>query len=316
LLLASLFLGLTPCCRENCCEGQGWSSLEDGTTTTTEKPHAHIHLFSNDHRDITALELASVWIGTLLFVFCIVLLSKNIYRSVRTPTILKRLRTYADGPFASTEQTEEGTIVPAVNYFEAEKAKEMFRKKSNRGTRREKEREKRRKKRERKSKNAIIQDDEYLDSMMFLEMQMFQMDDDDNKIIPNVEDKTQEEIIIDEILSMPMDTLMRVKKVPDRLLSPMTERQPPRRMSAIPSSRRMSAIPCSRRGSALYSLEEPDSSTLIPLPSPFSPPYLPTRPVSGILAPNHNTERLYRYTHIERIVYPHERVIVPPGYAP
>ena len=136
---------MTPCCRENCCEGQGWSALQDETTTTTEKPHAHIHLFSEDHRDITALELASVWIGTLLFIFCIVLLTKNIYRSVSTPTILKRLRTYAEGPFHGTEKTEDGTIVPAVNYFEKEKAKEIFRKRSKCRTKREIEREKRRK---------------------------------------------------------------------------------------------------------------------------------------------------------------------------
>ena len=80
---------------------------------------------------------------------------------------------------------------------------------------------------------------------MFLEMQMFQMDDVDGKIIPNVEDKSQEEIIIDEILAMPMDTLMQVKKVPDRLLSPIAERLPARRMSSILNSRRMSAVPCS-----------------------------------------------------------------------
>ena len=138
----------------------------------------------------------------------IVLLSKNIYRSVKTPTVLKRLRSYAEGPYSSTEQTEEGTIIPAVNYFEVERAKEIFRKKPKHGSRKGKKHEKKIKKKARKSKNAVMQDDEYLDSMMFLEMQMFQMDDVDGKIIPNVEDKSQEEIIIDEILAMPMDTLM------------------------------------------------------------------------------------------------------------
>ena len=111
------FLGVTPCCRENCCEGQGWSSETEEKTTTTEEPHGHTHIFSNNHRDITALELAFVWVGTLLLLFGLFLLSKRIYRSVRTPAILKRLRGYADGPFASTEQTEDGKIVPAVHYY-------------------------------------------------------------------------------------------------------------------------------------------------------------------------------------------------------
>ena len=83
--------------------------------------------------------------------------------------------------------------MPAVHYYETEKAKDVFRKKSNRKTKREKEREKRRKNRERQPVNVIAPADEYLDSMMFLEMQMFQMDDVDGKIIPNVEDKSQEE---------------------------------------------------------------------------------------------------------------------------
>ena len=252
--------------------------------------------------------------GTLLLVFFIVLLSKNIYRSVQTPTVLKRLRSYTEGPYSSTEISEEGTIVPVVNYFDEEKAKEIFHKKYKKGSKKEKEREKRRKKREIRAKNAVMQDDEYLESLVFLEMQMFQMDDVEGKLVPYIEDKSQEEIIIDEILSLPMDTLMTVKNVPDRLLSPITERPPARRMSSIASSRRMSSIASSRRMSEAPSAREDSVLDMIPLPLALCPPYLPSKPVSGILAPQHNTDRLYRYTHIERIVYPHERVIVPPGF--
>ena len=35
---------------------------------------------------------------------------------------------------------------------------------------------------------------------------------------------SQEEIIIDEILSLPMDSLLTVPRVPDRLLSPLVTR--------------------------------------------------------------------------------------------
>ena len=168
-------------------------------------------------------------------------------------------------------------------------------------TKKSKDGEKRRRKR--KSNTVTIQDDEYLDSMVFLEMQMFQMDEDDDKIIvSSEEDKTQEEIIIDEILSMPIDTLINVKQVPDRLLSASASS---RRMSTISNSRRMSMI--SRRSST-GSIKEP-ASLKISLPSPLGPSYLPTKPVAGILAPTHHTERLYRYTHIEGIIYP-------PGYMP
>ena len=139
--------------------------------------------------------------------------------------------------------------------------------------------------------------------------------DDEQKII--VDDKSQEEIIIDEILSMPIDSLLRVPKVPDRLLSPLVTR--PRPPATVPPSQNIPA---------------PDPASIL-LPRPLAPPYLPTKevllfielvrnfileifylqPVSSVWSSRHTTDRLYRYTHFERIVYPHERVIVPPAYA-
>ena len=50
------------------------------------------------------------------------------------------------------------------------------------------------------------------------------------------------------------------------------------------------------------------------LPRPLLPPYLPTKPVSMVWSRKHSTSQLYRYTHIERLVYPHERLIVPPAF--
>ena len=47
----------------------------------------------------------------------------------------------------------------------------------------------------------------------------------------------------------------------------------------------------------------------IPLPAPLPPPYQPALPVPRVWSKNHTTERLYRYTHIEGIIYP-------PGYVP
>ena len=45
---------------------------------------------------------------------------------------------------------------------------------------------------------------------------------DDRKVI--LDHPSQEEIIIDEILSLPMDSLLTVPRVPDRLLSPLVTR--------------------------------------------------------------------------------------------
>ena len=47
----------------------------------------------------------------------------------------------------------------------------------------------------------------------------------------------------------------------------------------------------------------------ISLPSPLPPLYQPGQQVPGVWSANHTTERLYRYTHIEGIIYP-------PGYVP
>ena len=84
--------------------------------------------------------------------------------------------------------------------------------------------------------------------------------DDEQKII--VDDKSQEEIIIDEILSMPIDSLLRVPKVPDRLLSPLVTR--PRPPATVPPS--------------AQNISAPDPGSIL-LPRPLAPPYLPTKEV-------------------------------------
>ena len=59
---------------------------------------------------------------------------------------------------------------------------------------------------------------------------------DDRKVI--LDHPSQEEIIIDEILSLPMDSLLTVPRVPDRLLSPLVtrHRQPGLNIVNIPGS--------------------------------------------------------------------------------
>ena len=133
--------------------------------------------------------------------------------------------------------------------------------------------------------------------------------DDERKII--LEDQSKEEIIIDEILSMPIDSVLTVPKIPDRLLSPLVTRHRDPALS-LPGSVEDLSQPRLPGSPGRF---VPSSSQLesVPLPAPLGPPYLPTKPVTSVWSRRHTTERLYRYTHFERIVYPHERIIMPPA---
>ena len=115
--------------------------------------------------------------------------------------------------------------------------------------------------------------------------------------------------VIDEILSMPIDSLLTVPKVPDRLLSPLVT-HPRRAQQSHDAVAEVDPPLPSRSSTTNPSLPNID----ITLPSALSPPYLPTKPVSSVWSARHTTTRLYRYTHFERIVYPHQRVIVPPAF--
>ena len=207
-----------------------------------------------------------------------------------------------------TTVASDGTIVPSVHYFDLEAAREIL----SRDKGRKKETRRRLdnyKERRHKSAVAVHNDVAAMTSLRMLEMEIEFINcdaEDGQKIISD--DKSQEEIIIDEILSMPIDSLLTVPKVPDRLLSPLVTH--PRRIQQ------------SQETLAEVELQRPRNSTIDPsvpnidimLPSPLSPPYLPTKPVSSVWSARHTTNRLYRYTHFERIVYPHQRVIVPPAF--
>ena len=231
---------------------------------------------------LSTLKLASLWTVSILSLCCFITLLRNICLAIKPPAMLTRLKKYSNGPIQSTDRTKDGTIVPMVNYFEKEKAKAIMKKRGKRSKRRERQRERRRRKRERRMMNRNIQEEDYLDSMKLLEMQMTQLDDeDDDKIIQCKGEKTSKDL-----------SMLYVKQLPDNLLSPVVTTFQARRMSLLCSSRR-------------FSLEV----STIPYPSPLSPSYLPNRPVSVIWSSTHRTESLYRYTHIERVVYP-------PGYIP
>ena len=61
------------------------------------------------------------------------------------------------------------------------------------------------------------------------------------------------------------------------------------------------------RPRAAPSLTKPNPD--ISIPDPLSPLYQPSQHVPRVWSSSHTTERLYRYTHIEGIIYP-------PGYIP
>ena len=54
-------------------------------------------------------------------------MTRNLWRHFHTPPLLKRLRIYAEGPVYETSVTEDGAIVPAINYFDSDEAREIVR---------------------------------------------------------------------------------------------------------------------------------------------------------------------------------------------
>ena len=54
-------------------------------------------------------------------------MTRNLWRHFHTPHLLKRLRIYAEGPVYETSVTEDGAIVPAINYFDSDEAREIVR---------------------------------------------------------------------------------------------------------------------------------------------------------------------------------------------
>ena len=225
-----------------------------------------------------ALQLASIWSLGILSLCCIITLIRNICLALRPPAMFASLKTSSTGPIQSTARTKDGTIVPVVNYFEEEKAKKIMKKRGKRSRRRERQRERRRRKRERRMMNRNVQEEDYADSMKLLEMQMLELEEED-----------EDEKIIECRCSDLSDqyNLLQVTNLPDILLSPTAATYQDRRLSTLSTTRR--------------------KSSAVGLSPPLIPPYLPSRPVSVLWSSTHNTDSLYRYTHMERVVYP-------PGY--
>ena len=211
---------------------------------------------------LSALKLCIIWALSILVLCSLISIMRNICLSMQVSPIVKKLEKYSKGPMQTTAVNKDGTIVPAVNYYEKEKAKEIMRRRGKRSRRRQKQRERRRRKRERRMMNRVIQEEDFADSMKLLEMQIGQLEDEnDEKIIQNNVSKIE------------------IEELPEILLSPVGSRRPSQLLD-------YSITHCS---------------------SPLHPSYLPSRPVSVLWSSTHTTERLYRYTHIERMVYP-------PGY--
>ena len=108
--------------------------------------------------------------------------------------------------------TGDGTIIPAVNYFDQDEARDVIRRKRTR-----KVSGKQRRSKVHVARHEIkSRDKDYIDvTLLELELDLIR-DDDNQKII--FDDKSQEEIIIDEILSMPIDSLLRAPKVRNKEL--------------------------------------------------------------------------------------------------
>ena len=238
---------------------------------------------SSTQHYLYAMKLGSIWALSILSLCFLITLLRNICLALKPPAMLTKLKKSANGPIQSTAQNKDGTIVPVVNYFEEEKAKTIMKKRGKRSKRRERQRERRRRKRERRMMNRNIQEEDYTDSMKLLELQIIQLEEkDEEKIIQSKFQRTSDET-----------KMLQVKQLPDILLSPTAASYQSRRLLSLSSTRRLSNVEVSS----------------LSCPSPLIPSYLPSRPVSALWSSTHTTDNLYRYTHMERIVYP-------PGYVP
>ena len=128
-------LDLKSCCGDHCCNGEGFPSEGENCgkfpDTSTNHPFSHIHITSHhvslEDKNVQPLEIASVWIAVLFSLLVFILLSRSFWRHFHTPPLLKRLRTYAEGPEYKTSVTAEGAIVPALNYFDPDEARDIVR---------------------------------------------------------------------------------------------------------------------------------------------------------------------------------------------
>ena len=217
-----LIAGIKSCCADDCCVGRGYPHILDvpiQVASSTESFLTHVHLFPHtESHHVHPLELALVWVAMLLVILVLVLLSRNLYRHLHTPRLVQRLQAYVQGPDLEVAVTETGTIVPSVSYYDHQEAANILRRSRPR-RRQQASRERRRK--VTKIGPEVPEDTSY--NLLQLEMQLVLVEDEaGEKIIKD--DQSQEEIIIEEILSMSMDALLETPKVPDRLLSPMVTR--------------------------------------------------------------------------------------------
>ena len=195
-----------------------------------------------------------------------------------TPVRLKQMESYCEGPLQSTAWNKEGRIVPVVNYFQEKKTRTMMNKRGRQRGKGKRNKEGQGKTGEElQQNNSFVMKSNYLDSMKLLELQMEQYHDsnDEEKILDS---ETGEAESLPHIHISPSETIIQQG-----------------------DSRKMSIVSVPSISSRRPSLAIPSS------PTPLSPSYLPSRPVSVLWSSSQPCVRLYSYPHIERIVYP-------PGY--
>ena len=221
--------------------------------------------------------LSIIWIISILLLLCSIFIVRNILRVFGTPVRIKQMESYCEGPLQSTARNKEGTIVPVVNYFEKEKKRTVVNKRRWWGDEAERQREDQvRIKENPQQSNSSIMKSDHLDSMKILEMQMeHYYEDDDEKILDS---DVGGEVFLPDIHISPSETIIHQL-----------------------NSRRVSTFSVPSISSRRPSLATPST------PTPLSPSYLPSRPVSVLWSSSQPSVRLYSYPHIERIVYP-------PGY--
>ena len=257
-----------------------------------------------------------------MIVFLIMTFLKSVYTVVMPPKVVRILKEMSKGPFNTAKEGEGGSIEPVVHYFAPNaqprksnklsertvKAKEWIRDKipsddlvelfQAPSINAEAEHE------------SLKSNSQILDSQRLLTLHLESLKKSNNK-----KSNKNVPILFDYCENCNQDRKSKTKnpQTPDD--EPDKESQQAKGDITDSLLQQTEAHCCN----SIITYDPPPKSDMtrrastpplsIPLPTPLPPSYQPALPVPRVWSKTHTTERLYRYTHIEGIIYP-------PGYVP
>ena len=330
--IQQFYSGIEKCCRVSCCyEDYVFNSTT--TTETAETPYGwsydnnyKTNLDGIDTDDEPLYKQPSFWILNIMIAFLIMTFMKSVYTVVMPPKIVRILQEMSKGPFNTAKEGSGGSIEPVVHYFvpnaqdrgsnklieKTVKAQEWIRDRlpsdnlvelfQTPSINAEAEHE------------SLQSNSQMLDAQRLLTLHLENLKKSNSK-----QSNKQIPILFDYCENCNQDSKPRTTS---HAKSPHTPDDDPDEESEESKDNITDSLlqqTDSHCCNSLITYDQPSipdiprsASTAplsISLPTPLPPSYQPALPVPRVWSKTHTTERLYRYTHIEGIIYP-------PGYVP